>query len=217
MLETDCIIPHHVPIPHDHHTLFGDARAVRALMSEGLGKWAILKKLRISEDAYNDAVYEINKQKAVEEMNGRNQEVTDMREDLREKVKSMLASGMKQSEIAQETGYSKGRISQIVKEIKSGKKDNGMQINKEFDDAVNQMIEEADKPEPVTQKNMLHSTEIPDDVLTAVRDAIDYEDETVEDHLRTIRELQHEIEQRRTKAAIMRKWLEDCGYESTAD
>lgn len=91
------------------------------------------------------------------------------------------------------------------------------QINEDFDNAVNQMIAEAKEPEPVTQKNMLHSTEIPDDVLTAVRDAIDYEDETVEDHLRTIRELQHEVEQRRTKAAIMRKWLEDCGYESTAD
>lgn len=218
MLETDCIIPHHVPIPHrEFYALHGTALSVRTLMSEGLGKWAIIKKLRISEDAYNEAVYEINKQKAVEEMNGRNQEVTDMKEDLREKVKSMLASGMKQSEIAQENGYSKGRISQIVKEIKSGKKDNGMQINEEFDNAVNQMIAESDKPEPVTQKNMLHSTEIPDDVLTAVRDAIDYEDETVEDHLRTIRELQHEIEQRRTKAAIMRKWLEDCGYESTAD
>lgn len=91
------------------------------------------------------------------------------------------------------------------------------QINEEFDAAVNQMIAEAKEPEPVTQKNMLHSTEIPDDVLTAVRDAIDFEEETVEDHLRTIKELQHEIEQRRTKVAIMRNWLEDCGYESTAD
>ncbi len=202
MLETDCIIPHHVPIPHrEFYALHGDALSVKTLIDNGLGKWAIIKKLRISEDAYNDAVYEINKQKAVEEMNGRNREVTDMKEDLREKVKSMLASGMKQSEIAQETGYSKGRISQIVKEINSGKKDNGMQINKEFDDAVNQMIEEAKEPEPVGK------AAVPEAVLNAVTAQIAHLENVVACNLDEIRTLQRENEDHRTKIANMRTWL----------
>lgn len=217
MLETDCIIPKHVPIPHDPVTLYGNARAVRALQREGLGKWGIIKKLHISEEVYNDAIFEINKAKAVDEINGiapkKRKRRKIMIENLKEKVREMKEQGMKNVDIAREMGISASRVSQIIKELGIAP----AQINEEFDAAVNQMIAEAKEPEPVTQKNMLHSTEIPDDVLTAVRDAIDFEEETVEDHLRTIKELQHEIEQRRTKVAIMRNWLEDCGYESTAD
>lgn len=214
MLETDCIIPKHVPIPHpEHHTLYGDARAVKALMDEGLGKWAIIKKLRLSEDAYMDAMYEIKKQKAVEEMNGRNQEMPDKKEDLRENVKSMLASGMKQSEIAQETGYSRGRISQIVKEINSGKKAEGMQINKEFDDAVNEMIAEAEKPEqidqvaePVTMTEEHTAEPVPDAVLKAVADKIEALSEILSDNLLTIKKLQQDNEQIRSELAVLYGW-----------
>ena len=216
MLETDCIIPHHVPIPHrEFYALHGDALSVKTLIDNGLDKWAIIKKLRISEDAYNDAVYEINKQKAVEEMNGRNQEVTDMKEDLREKVKSMLASGMKQSEIAQETGYSKGRISQIVKEIKSGKKDNGMQINEEFDNAVNQMIEESKNED--TKKDTLDTKSdtpnVPDAVMTAVNERINTLSETLSDNMLTIKKMQQDNEQIRSELAVLYGWRAE--HEST--
>ena len=62
MLETDCIIPRHVPIPHDGvYTLYGNARAVEALQRQGLQDWQIRCKLRIGLMAYRDAVYEINK------------------------------------------------------------------------------------------------------------------------------------------------------------
>lgn len=213
MLETDCIIPKHVPIPHpEHHTLYGDARAVKALMDEGLGKWAIIKKLRLSEDAYMDAMYEIKKQRAVEEMNGRNERMPDTKEELREKVKLLLAGGMKQAEIARELGYSKGRISQIVKEINSGKKDNGMQINKEFDDAVNQMIEES-KPQEIVQTNKPvtmteeHTVEaVPDAVMQAVADKIEALSEVLSDNLLTIKEMQQNNEQIRSELAVLYGW-----------
>ena len=213
MLETDCIIPKHVPIPHpDHYTLYGDARAVKALMNEGLGKWSIIKKLRLSEEAYTDAMYEIKKQKAVEEMNGRNERMPDTKEELREKVKLLLAGGMKQAEIARELGYSKGRISQIVKEINSGKKDNGMQINKEFDDAVNQMIEES-KPQEIVQTNKPvtmteeHTVEaVPDAVMQAVADKIEALSEVLSDNLLTVKKLQQDNEQIRSELAVLYGW-----------
>ncbi len=206
MLETGCIIPRHVPIPHEPVTLYGNARAVKALLDEGLRKWAIIKKLRISEDAYNDAVYEINKQNAVTELNQyfeKEKKTMPRGEKLDaetvERIRELRAAGKTVKEITEEVGCGKSTVGRVCK------------AGKDKPAEVEQVTE------PVTLKDMLHSTEIPDDVLTAVRDAIDFEEETVEDHLRTIKELQHEIEQRRTKVAIMRNWLEDCGYESTAD
>lgn len=205
MLETDCMIPYKpVPIPHrEFYALHGDALSVKTLIDNGLGKWEIIKKLRISEDAYNDAVYEINKQNAVTELNQyfeKEKKIMPRGEKLDaetvERIRELKAAGKTVKEIMETVGCGRATVGRVCK------KDKPAEI------------------EPVTEPvvmNEEHTAEIPEDVLTAVRDAIDYEEETVEDHLRTIKELQHEIEQRRTKAAIMRKWLEDCGYESTAD
>lgn len=215
MLETDCIIPKHVPIPHpEHHTLYGDARAVKALMDEGLGKWAIIKKLRLSEDAYMDAMYEIKKQMAIEEMNGGNERMPDTKEELCEKVKLLLAGGMKQAEIARELGYSKGRISQIVKEIKSEKEIEPMQINKEFDDAVNEMIaesrqkpeqiEQTDKPITMTEEHTVEA--VPDAVMQAVADKIETLSAVLSDNLLTVKKLQQDNEQIRSELAVLYGW-----------
>ena len=136
----------------------------------------------------------------------------DTKEELREKVKLLLAGGMKQAEIARELGYSKGRISQIVKEINSGKKDNGMQINKEFDDAVNQMIEES-KPQEIVQTNKPvtmteeHTVEaVPDAVMQAVADKIEALSEVLSDNLLTVKKLQQDNEQIRSELAVLYGW-----------
>ena len=64
MLETDCIIPRHVPIPHDGvYTLYGNARAVEQLQKQGLTAWQIRLKLHIGLEAYQEAEYEIKKKK----------------------------------------------------------------------------------------------------------------------------------------------------------
>ncbi|MBP0976224.1 MAG: helix-turn-helix domain-containing protein [Oscillospiraceae bacterium] len=158
-----------------------------------------MKKLRISEGTYREALCEIAKQNAVSELNQyfekENEEMPKGKQtdaETVERVRKMKAEGKSSRAIAEETGCGKSTVDRICK----------------ADEPAEKPAELPDKP---------HTDEIPDHVLTAVRDTIDYEEETVEDHLRTIRELQHEVEQRRTKAAVMRKWLEGCGYESTAD
>lgn len=212
MLETDCIIPKHVPIPHDPVTLYGNARAVRALQREGLGKWGIIKKLHISEEAYNDAIFEINKAKAVDEINGiapkKRKRRKIMIENLKEKVREMKEQGMKNVDIAREMGISAGRVSQIVKELGIAP----AQINEEFDNAVNQMIEESkpqetvqtDKPVIMTEE---HTATVPDAVIEAVREQLASHELYVESNLSSIRELQQENEQYRTKIAALKKWL----------
>ena len=202
MLETDCIIPKHVPIPHpEHHTLYGDARAVKALMDEGIGKWAIIKKLRISEDAYNDAIYEINKQKAVTELNHyyekENEEMPrgeKLDAETVERIRELKAAGKTIMEIAEEVGCGKSTVGRICQHGTS-------QINKEFDDAVNEMIEEAKKPEPVRK------AAVPEAVLDAVTAQISRLENIVACNLDEIRTLQRENEEYRTKIANMRTWL----------
>ena len=87
------------------------------------------------------------------------------------------------------------------------------QINEEFDNAVNQMIEESkpqeivqtDKPVTMTEE---HTAEVvPDAVIEAVREQIESDELHVESNLSSIRELQQENEQYRTKIAALKKWL----------
>lgn len=77
------------------------------------------------------------------------------------------------------------------------------QINEEFDNAVNQMIAESDKPEPVA----MNTAKIPEAVLDAVTAQISHLENIVACNLDEIRTLQRENEEYRTKIANMRTWL----------
>jgi hypothetical protein len=204
MLETDCIIPHHVPIPHrEFYALHGDALSVKTLIDNGLGKWAIIKKLRISEDAYHDAVCEINKQNAVTELNHyyekENEEMPrgeKLDAETVERIRELKADGKTAKEIAEEVGCGNSTVRRICQRGKS-------QINEEFNNAVNQMIAESDKPEPVA----MNTAKIPEAVLDAVTAQISHLENIVACNLDEIRTLQRENEEYRTKIANMRTWL----------
>ena len=212
MLETDCLIPYKpVPIPHrEFYALHGDALSVKTLMSEGLGKWAIIKKLRISEDAYNDAVYEINKQKAVTELNHyyeKENEEMPRGEKLDagtvERIRELKAAGKTVKEITEEVGCGMSTVRRICQHGTS-------QINKEFDAAVNEMIAES-KPQEIVQTDKpveAHTAEaVPDAVIEAVREQLASDELCVELNLSSIRRLQQENEDIRTKIAALKKWL----------
>lgn len=204
MLETDCIIPHHVPIPHrEFYALHGDALSVKTLMDDGLSEFAIRRKLHIGEETYRDAVYEINKQNAVTERNQyfkKENETMPRGEKLNaetvERIREMKADGKTVKEIAEEAGCGMSTVRRICQRGKT-------QINKEFDNAVNQMIEEADKPEPVA----MNTAKIPEAVLDAVTAQISHLENIVACNLDEIRTLQRENEEYRTKIANMRTWL----------
>lgn len=212
MLETDCIIPKHVPIPHDSVTLYGNARVVRALQLEGCGKWGIIKKLHISEKAYKDAIFEINRAKAVDEINGiapkKRKRMKIMIENLKEKVREMKEQGMKNADIARELGISAARVSQIIKELGIAP----AQINEEFDNAVNQMIEESkpqeivqtDKPITMTEEHTVEA--VPDAVMQAVADKIETLSAVLSDNLLTIKKMQQDNEQIRSELAVLYGW-----------
>lgn len=208
MLETDCMIPTNpVPIPiPDHITLYGIARSVRALQLEGVGKWGIIKKLHISEEAYNDAIFEINRAKAVDEMNGiapkKRKRRKIMIENLKEKVMELKEQGMKNSDIAKELGITPARVSQIVKELGIAP----AKINAEFDAAVDQMIAESKAADTSdTNQDTLDTKKdtstVPDAVMQAVADKIETLSAILSDNLITIKKMQQDNEQIRSELA----------------
>ena len=214
MLETDCMIPTQpvtIQIP-DHITLYGIARSVRALQLEGLGKWGIIKKLHISEEAYKDAIFEINRAKAVDEMNGiapkKQKRRKIMIENLKEKVRELKEQGMKNVDIARELGISAGRVSQIVKELGIAP----AQINEEFDAAADQMIAESKPQEivqtdkPVTMTEEHTSGAVPDAVMQAVIDKIETLSAVLSDNILTIKKMQQDNENLRSELAVLYGW-----------
>lgn len=213
MLETDCIIPHHVPIPHrEFYALHGDALSVKTLIDNGLGKWAIIKKLRISEDAYKDAIYEINKQNAVTELNHyyekENEEMPrgeKLDAETVERIREMKAAGKTVKEIAEEVGCGRSTVGRVCQRGKS-------QINEEFDAAVNQMIEES-KPQEIVQTDKPveeHTAEaVPDAVMQAVLDKIETLSAVLSDNLLTIKKMQQENENLRSELAVLYQWKTD--------
>lgn len=219
MLETDCLIPYKpVPIPHrEFYALHGDALSVKTLIDNGLGKWAIIKKLRISEDAYKDAIYEINKQNAVTELNHyyeKENETMPRGEKLNaetvERIRELKAAGKTVKEIMETVGCGRSTVGRICQRGKS-------QINEEFDNAVNEMIEESKNED--TKKDTFDTKSdtpnVPDAVMTAVNERINTLSETLSDNLLSIKKMQQENENLRSELAILYGWRAE--HEGTAD
>ena len=131
-----------------------------------------------------------------------------MIENPKEKVREMKEQGMKNVDIAREMGISAGRVSQIVKELGIAP----AQINEEFDNAVNQMIDESkpqeivqtDKPVTMTEEHTVEA--VPDAVMQAVADKIETLSAVLSDNLLTIKEMQQNNEQIRSELAVLYGW-----------
>ena len=87
------------------------------------------------------------------------------------------------------------------------------QINEEFDNAINQMIAESDKPaeieqvaEPVVMTEEHTVETVPDVVMQAVADKIDTLSAVLSDNLLTIKKMQQDNENLRSELAILYGW-----------
>ena len=122
------------------------------------------------------------------------------------RIREMKDNGNTMREIAEECGCGVSTVNHICNGRKS-------QINEEFDAAVNQMIDESkpqeiaqtDKPVTMTEEHTAEA--VPDAVIEAVREQLASHELYVESNLSSIRELQQENEQYRTKIAALKKWL----------
>lgn len=216
MLETDCIIPRHVPIPHDGvYTVYGNARAVEALQRQGLTEWQIRLKLHIGLMEYRDAVYEINKKNAAKEaakeemMEKKRTTLTaDQRQELYE---AYTAKGASAEECAKQYNVGVSTVWRIVSNIrKASDTSRKSHINPEFDAAVDQMIAES-KAEVIPAPAPALPAAVPAAVLCAVKAAVAEKECAVCEMLGKIRMMQQQVEQIRTEIAQLRTWTEEVG------
>ncbi len=209
MIESDCKIPiTYQPIEQpETYQLHGIPLAVKQMLDKGAKRWQIHAKLRISDDDYRDAIFEIRKKEAIETMRGRR-----TNPEKRTRVIALREQGMTYREIAEECGITVKTVQRIAESAGlTQKRERATQINQEFEDAVNEMIAQADEPtaEPVT------ACTVPKAVLDAVKERIELIESCIEQDLCNIRQMQQGIENYRTEIAELKAWAEANGYEST--
>lgn len=118
--------------------------------------------------------------------------------------------GLTYRTIAERCGVNPATVGNVVKKMNGtpGKS----QINEEFDNAVNQMIEESkpqeivqtDKPVTMTEEHTAEA--VPDAVMQAVADKIETLSAVLSDNLLTIKEMQQNNEQIRSELAVLYGW-----------
>ena len=122
--------------------------------------------------------------------------------------------GLTYRTIAERCGVNPATVGNVVKKMNGTSRKS--QINEEFDNAVNQMIEEVDKPaeieqvaEPVVMTEEHTVETVPDAVMTAVNERINTLSETLSDNLLTIKKMQQENENLRSELAVLYQWKTD--------
>lgn len=197
MLETDCTVPTaFVPIKHpEAYTLYGIAHAVDMMRQQGFKKWQICQKLRIGDDAWRDAIFEIRKKEAIEEM-ARGRNLTD---EERKRIVMLRQAGAKLAEISAEVGVSLSSVKHVVY-------GNASQERTEHTQSTPKAV-----PAQTTSK-------VPDAVTEAVRDSVSTLSAAIDIKLLQIKRMQQEIEDARTKIAELQNWLKEVengdGYQT---
>lgn len=109
MIESDCKIPTDFqPIAQpETYPLHGIPLAVQQMLDKGYTRWEIHKKLRISEDDWRDAIFEIRKQEAI--MGKR------LSEEKRAQIIALREQGKSYDEVAEACEVSRNAVYLAVK------------------------------------------------------------------------------------------------------
>lgn len=109
MIESDCKIPtDYQPIEQpETYPLHGIPLAVKQMLDSGANRWEIHKKLRISEDDWRDAIFEIRKQEAIM---GKK-----LSEEKRAQIIALRESGKSYDEVAEACEVSRNAVYHAVR------------------------------------------------------------------------------------------------------
>lgn len=114
--------------------------------------------------------------------------------------------GLTYRTIAERCGVNPATVGNVVKKMNGTPRKS--QINEEFDNAVNQMIEESKNED--TKKDTLDTKSdtpnVPDAVMTAVVERINALSKTLSDNMLTIKKMQQDNENLRSELAILYGW-----------
>ncbi len=175
------------------------------------------RALRMGLDRLQDAVYEFRKWEAIMAKNR-------LSDEQKAQIIEMHEKGVKQLAIASEIGCSQNTVSNVLQahrlkqtiETDVSAKKPVATVNKEFDDAVNDMIEEAKKPaqavqmQPAVLEPIITATPetIPDCIWLALDDQCSTINLEIETRQERMAELRSEIEKLEKIKADIHAWLD---------
>lgn len=171
------------------YTLYGIEHAVDVMRKQGLRKWQICKALRIDDDAWRDAIFEIRKKECIERMRGKK-----LSEEQINRIRMLRKAGATIDEIAADLGCAKSCVSRHLGEKKLVRRTQ-------------------DAPECAQSASaaavMIMPQTVPDAVTEAVRDSVSTLSAAIDIKLLQIKRMQQEIEDARTKIAALQNWLKE--------
>lgn len=190
MIESDCKIPTaYQPIEQpETYPLHGIPLAVKQMRDKGAKRWQIHAKLRISDDDYRDAIFEIRKKECIEAMGKR------LSEEKRAQIIALREQGKSYDEVAEACEVSRNAVYLAVKAAG--------------------LVGQADEPTAEPTAEPVTVCTVPKAVLDAVCERIELVESCIEQDLCHIRQMQQGIENYRTEIAELKTWLEANGYES---
>ena len=199
-------------------------KAALAVLNEGKNYFHIAYRLHVSFERVREIVFSIRKKECL------------ILGKLSDQERKALFAGWKlgksMSELANEYGVSVSAVSQIVKkmntqpapveleDVENGipntplipqkKERKAAQINQEFDAAITEMIENADKNTAIAEKNSENAApeKLPDFVLDAVGNELNCVELDIEAHEERIADLQEELRTLEAKRQKLADWLE---------
>ena len=194
-----------------------DARNVQAYLAEHRidkltkrQEMAMRIALRMGYDRLRDAVYEFRKWEAIM--------AKRMTEEEKSKIIALHEAGETNRAIASKVCCSPQTVSNVLQaeklkqDLETEKKPVAT-VNKEFDDAVNQMIEEAKTPTEAVQVQPaelepVYTDKLPPVVLRAIRYSLSDMESEIESREERIVELQIEIAEFRKDIDALKAWRE---------
>ena len=194
-----------------------DAQKVQAYLAEhGIDKltkrqeMAMRIALRMGFDRLRDAVYEFRKWEAIM--------AKRLTEEEKSKIIALHEAGETNRAIASKVCCSPQTVSNVLQaeklkqDLETEKKPVAT-VNKEFDDAINQMIEEAKTPTEAVQVQPaelepVYTDKLPPVVLRAIRYSLSDMESEIESREERIAELQIEIAEFRKDIDALKAWRE---------
>ena len=187
---------------------------IREMLRSGKTFREICCTLRIRSDHLRDEIFEIRKWETIM---GQGKKLTP--EQLA-RIEELKRSWMKQKDIAAEMGISTWSVSRVLNAMKAralytttdaqAEPEKKTGINKEFDDAVNEMIAEAAAQEPVAEPEPVQIVPaVPDAVIRAVEDKITELQTMIRDNTERIESLKQHNKKFTERIEILGEWLKE--------
>lgn len=178
---------------------------IREMLRAGKTFREICRTLMIRTDHLRDEIFEIRKYEAIM---GKGKNLT---KEQKATICAMKDAGESHDKIAQQVGCSPISVGRVLRAAKAKAQyhEKKTAINKEFDDAVNEMIAEAAQESEPEPEPVQIPAAVPDAVIRAVEDKITELQTMIRDNTERIESLKQHNKNFAERVVILESWLKE--------